>query len=880
MAVLAVKTKGDSIPDCKPKVYFTCHPEDFSKYFEKICDDIFKMHDCAIYYTEDTTEEFNEQNIEIDLNCMNLFVIPITMRLLTTANRTMNFDLIYAKEKHIPILPFMMEPGIDSFYAKPDKFGELQYISPYSRDLTEISYEEKLKKYLDCVLISKEMVEKIQKAFDAYIFLSYRKKDRKYANELMKLIHHNDKCQDVAIWYDEFLTPGESFKANIDRMLQQSKLFALLVTPNLLEEPDGKPNFVMANEYPVARNSGMAILPAEMIETDKTALSSKYEGIPECVDPYNDSVFTDHLLKLLGQVAITENKDRPEHSFLVGLAYLEGVDVEVDRSKALELITKAAKSGLPEAMKKLTDMYSNGIGVKLDYQKAVFWCEKLGEYYLNERGKNHPETIIALNNLAVVYQRNGELEKSSNVLYNICENAINQFGYENVVTIELLNNMAYIDNLLGESDRAIEIYELIYGVSKKVFGEFHSVTLTILNNVASCYFTKSEFEKAREFYEEVYWIRSRIHGSNHPYTLNTLNNIAVVLGKLGDYDSSYKLIKKVYDDSCITLGIEHPDTLLTLRNIANLYIKTGRLNEAESLYKTCLKYQRKVLGEYHYETLLTIRNLALYYIEIGKINNAVSLYETAFSEISLSNKTAKQLSESAVKRVCLDIAEDMFKLAFECFEKEEVHFSLSLYEMTYEIRKDILGEKNENTLMALSKLAYNCEEVGDHKRAVSLYIVLYDARYEILGSAHEDTMATLSNLAYSYESDGDYYNAAKINQQVYNTYLGTFGEYHSKTLTALNVLADSYRKIGNIEEMIALFEKAYNVCVKNAGPDHPITLKFEYSLANSCIEDRQVKKSYILYNDLYERFSRILGDQHQNTIIVKEKIECLKKFFH
>ena len=80
--------------------------------------------------------------------------------------------------------------------------------------------------------------------------------------------------------------------------------------------------------------------------------------------------------------------------------------------------------------------------------------------------------------------------------------------------------------------------------------------------------------------------------------------------------------------------------------------------------------------------------------------------------------------------------------------------------------------------------------------------------------------------------------------------------------------------------MIALFEKAYNVCVKNAGPDHPITLKFEYSLANSCIEDRQVKKSYILYNDLYERFSRILGDQHQNTIIVKEKIECLKKFFH
>ena len=42
----------------------------------------------------------------------------------------------------------MMEQGIDSIYSQPDKFGELQYLKPYSTDITEISYEEKLKKYL------------------------------------------------------------------------------------------------------------------------------------------------------------------------------------------------------------------------------------------------------------------------------------------------------------------------------------------------------------------------------------------------------------------------------------------------------------------------------------------------------------------------------------------------------------------------------------------------------------------------------------------------------------------------------------------------------------------------------------------------------------
>lgn len=95
----------------------------------------------------------------------------------------------------------------------------------------------------------------------------------------MQLIHSHPECRDIAIWYDEFLTPGESFKENISKVLSDSKLFALLVTPNLLEEPDGRPNYVMAEEYPAAQQSGIEILPAEMENTDKEKLSEKYKGI-------------------------------------------------------------------------------------------------------------------------------------------------------------------------------------------------------------------------------------------------------------------------------------------------------------------------------------------------------------------------------------------------------------------------------------------------------------------------------------------------------------------------------------------------------------------------------------------------------------------------
>ena len=371
MATFLYKTKGNANPKGKPRVYFTSHPEDFDRYLDKLCEDVFKTHDCAIYYTESMTEAIDEHDMDADLGQMNLFVVPVTFRLLSQPNRAMDVDLAYAKQQNIAILPFMMESGIDAFYSAPEKFGQRQYINPYSTDTTEISYADKLKKYLEAVLISDETAQRVRDAFDAYIFLSYRKKDRRYANQLMRLIHKNPEYRDIAIWYDEFLTPGESFKQNIDKAMQQSKLFTLLVTPSLLEYVDGKPNFVMGVEYPAAKSAGMGVLPAEMVETDKAELREKYADIPDCVTAQDEPALRQRLLDALDQIAKSENNNDPEHNFLIGLAYLDGIDVEVDTERAMGLITRAAGANLIEAQQKLVDMYWEGHGTRVNRAQAI-----------------------------------------------------------------------------------------------------------------------------------------------------------------------------------------------------------------------------------------------------------------------------------------------------------------------------------------------------------------------------------------------------------------------------------------------------------------------------------------------------------------------------
>lgn len=369
MASFKYKTRGNSEPQGKPRVYFCCHPIDFDSYFESISDDILAKQNCTIWYSDEAI--VRDEDFFADLKQMQLFVMPVTTNLLCTENETLDKEFKFAIENHIPVLPLLQEKGLEELFNK--KCGDLQFLDKNNTDITAISYDEKLKKYLESVLIGDELAEKIRAAFDAYVFLSYRKKDRKYAQELMRLIHKNEFCRDIAIWYDEFLIPGENFNDSIKDALQKSDLFVLAVTPNLVNEP----NYIMTTEYPMAKQERKPILPTELVPTDKGQLSEKYEDIPKPADALNEAEFSEALLASMQKIAVKENDGSPEHNFFIGLAYLGGIDVEVDYDRATELIKCAAASGLPAAIKKLSIMYQHGEGVKINYGESLKWQHQL-----------------------------------------------------------------------------------------------------------------------------------------------------------------------------------------------------------------------------------------------------------------------------------------------------------------------------------------------------------------------------------------------------------------------------------------------------------------------------------------------------------------------
>ncbi len=368
MATLLFKTRGKSSPQGKPKVYFCCHPDETKRFLDTVSDELLQKQNCAVWHLRDPHTARTAEFLD-DLKDMQLFVIPVTRTLLTTPNPAMDIEFPFAIKHHIPVLPLMQDDGLDELFNR--RFGNLQYLSRFISDPTAIPYDEKLTAYLSAVLIGDELAEKIRAAFDAYVFLSYRKCDRQYAQELMRLIHSHEFARDIAIWYDEYLTPGESFTDAIRKALRDSQLFVMAVTPQLTE-PD---NYVMTTEYPLAREEGKPILPAQMCPTDRAALEDVFEDLPSCTDARDSTALSNALLSALRAIACREN-NTPMHDFFIGLAYLSGVDVEVDHDRALALITSAAERGLTEALDKLVDMYRNGIGVERNFRIAIEWMIK------------------------------------------------------------------------------------------------------------------------------------------------------------------------------------------------------------------------------------------------------------------------------------------------------------------------------------------------------------------------------------------------------------------------------------------------------------------------------------------------------------------------
>lgn len=632
---ICVKTKGNSSPRGKARVYLLGHPGDIEKHLEELCGDIFSSQNCAIYYEPERDGESDLEELADCLSDMQLIVVLVTTQFLFWKSPTKNYGYSYAVEHNIPILPIAVEEGIEDYFAEQMNaispgYGDIQFLSRVAKDQTEIPYREKLAKKLETILVGDELAARVRAAFDAYIFMSYRKMDRSHAKELMSLIHSIPSCRDIAIWYDEFLIPGEQWNAAIAEMLEKSKLVMLVVTPNLLE----KGNYIIEHEYPDAVKADKEIIPVEFLETDYEELSKAFSGIKKPIVARNTREFSEALRNISDLSKASENisdlfeasenrgqsvnEADAEHLFLMGLAYLGGIDVERNNERALDLIMQAAEQEFPEAIQKLVAMYNMGDGVRRDYQVALNWQERLIKTLEKTSNSLYDGwRYLALSELGGMYQDLGQTEKAKNAYLSALE-MIEKWN-EETSTLVTRRDLLLSHVLLGsicrdENDMtgAREQYEKALEISKQLVEE--TKTMDDWQNLSTCYgrigyicLLEGDFSGAQGYYEKALKIDRKLVGETE--TVEARRALAGDFVSLGDvcrfeenydraqtyYEKGLEILKEVEEE----LGTVEArrDLSICYENLAGVCENEEDMAGAQGYYEKAVAITKELMEE-------------------------------------------------------------------------------------------------------------------------------------------------------------------------------------------------------------------------------------------------------------------------------------------
>src|SRR5262249_678106 len=104
-------------------------------------------------------------------------------------------------------------------------------------------------------------------------------------------------------------------------------------------------------------------------------------------------------------------------------------------------------------------------------------------------------------------------------------------GPERPQTLSAMNCLAVLYRVRGRYEEAEALYTHVLDVQRRVLGPEHSSTLATANNLAVLYESRGAYVKAEKLHTQVLEVKRRALGPEHPDTLVTMYNLAAVYDK-------------------------------------------------------------------------------------------------------------------------------------------------------------------------------------------------------------------------------------------------------------------------------------------------------------------------------------------------------------
>jgi len=294
-----------------------------------------------------------------------------------------------------------------------------------------------------------------------------------------------------------------------------------------------------------------------------------------------------------------------------GSNYMQCVQLVPHAITALQHATKgsqAVKDGL-YLQNFLGEILSRGG----DTTNSLVWLQRALGGYEKVLGKDHPNTLGTVHNIAITFQSRGEHDKAMVWFQRALEGYEKVLGKDHPNTLGTVHNMAITFRTRGELDKAMVWFQRALEGHEKVLGKDHPDTLKTVHSMAITFQSRGGHDKAMVWLQRALEGREKVLGKDHPDTLGTVHNIAITFQSRGGHDKAMVWFQRALEGYEKVLGKDHPDTLGTVHNIAITFESRGEHDKAMVWFQRALEGGEKVLGKDHPDTLGAVHNIATCY---------------------------------------------------------------------------------------------------------------------------------------------------------------------------------------------------------------------------------------------------------------------------
>jgi tetratricopeptide (TPR) repeat protein len=212
-------------------------------------------------------------------------------------------------------------------------------------------------------------------------------------------------------------------------------------------------------------------------------------------------------------------------------------------------------------------------------------------------------------------------------------------GPEHPDTLVARNNLALSLLYEGDLTNARTLQERVLEERERLLGADHPGTVTARSNLALILLNQGDLTNARTLQERVIEGRERVLSPDHPDTLSARSNLAGILRGQGDLAGARALQERVLEALERALGPEHLDTLGAASNLAVTYYQQGKLACALALEERVLEGRQRALGPAHPYTLLAMYHLAMTLRGLGNETAASALESEVQVNLSANERT-------------------------------------------------------------------------------------------------------------------------------------------------------------------------------------------------------------------------------------------------